>query len=122
MCCLLPMATGKYAEPEAAYKEFKAVVNMSPARLENWLKTEESKSVGITRPGETESIGRQSGKKIIKLLKKKKAELTVDDYKHMRKVISYVKRHMGQGPHSVAKVPESRWRYSLMNWGHDPLE
>jgi hypothetical protein len=36
----------------------------------------------------------------------------------MKRVNGYVKRHLGQGP---KKDPEdSKWRYSLMNWGHDP--
>jgi DNA-binding transcriptional LysR family regulator len=36
------------------------------------------------------------------------------------KVNSYVKRHLGQGPQSDPE--DSKWRYSLMNWGHDPLK
>ncbi len=38
----------------------------------------------------------------------------------MRKVNGYVKRHLGQGPEN--DVEDSKWRYSLMNWGHDPLK
>ena len=37
-----------------------------------------------------------------------------------RKVNSYVKRHLGQGPKNDPE--NSKWRYSLMNWGHDPLK
>jgi hypothetical protein len=44
--------------------------------------------------------------------------LACDDYAHMRKVVGFVKRHRAQQP---ANVVSSRWRYSLMNWGHDPL-
>jgi hypothetical protein len=47
------------------------------------------------------------------------AKLTVDDYVHMRKVIGFIKRHLAQRPENVVT---SRWRYSLMNWGHDPLK
>jgi hypothetical protein len=39
----------------------------------------------------------------------------------MRKVVGFVKRHSAQGPHEEYRVPGSRWRHSLMNWGHDPL-
>jgi hypothetical protein len=46
--------------------------------------------------------------------------MTKTDFKHMQKVISYVHRHMKQGPKK--DVENSRWRYSLMNWGHDPLK
>jgi len=46
-------------------------------------------------------------------------ELTTDDYKHMRRVVGYVHRHVAQRPRS--DVTRTRWRYSLLNWGHDPL-
>ena len=97
------------------YKEFKEAVNMAPAQLEQWLKTEQSKSVGWDS-GDGESIGHKSGEHIIEILTKKKAELGKDDYKHMQKVNAYIKRHTAQRP----EHPEdSNWDYSLKNWGHD---
>lgn len=36
------------------------------------------------------------------------------------KVVGYVHRHLAQRPDG--DVEHTRWRYSLMNWGHDPLE
>ena len=103
------------------YQEFKNDVNMSPAELEKWLKTEESKSVGQDS-GDGESIGHHSGQRIVEILRKNKADLTADDEQHMHKVHSYVSRHSAQGPHDQKDVKTSRWRYSLMNWGHDPLK
>lgn len=38
----------------------------------------------------------------------------------MRKVVGYVKRHLAQKP--SGDVTDTAWRYSLMNWGHDPLK
>jgi hypothetical protein len=38
----------------------------------------------------------------------------------MQKVAGYVARHLKQRP--KGDVSETRWRYSLMNWGHDPLK
>lgn len=35
----------------------------------------------------------------------------------MRKVVGYVLRHRAQEP---VNTLTSRWRYSLMPWGHDP--
>ena len=46
-------------------------------------------------------------------------DLSDSDYAHMRKVAGYVRRHLAQEP---ANIATSRWRYSLMNWGHDPLK
>ncbi|OXM57585.1 DNA-binding protein [Amycolatopsis thailandensis] len=68
--------------------------------------------------GDGESAGHESGRRIVTLLRKKKADLTVDDEKHMRKVVGYVHRHLAQRP--AGDIRNTRWRYSLMNWGHDP--
>ena len=105
--------------PADIQAEFKKDVNMTASELERWLKTEESKSVGQDS-GSGESIGHQSGEHIIRILHKKKADITSDDEAHMHKVHSYVSRHSAQRPHG--DVEHSRWRYSLMNWGHDPLK
>lgn len=101
------------------YREFTQVVNLGPAELRKWLTSDESKSVGFVRAGETESVGRQSAKSILKIKAKTKADLTDADYAHMRKVIGYVRRHRAQRPRG--DVTHTRWRYSLLNWGHDPL-
>jgi Protein of unknown function (DUF3140) len=72
------------------------------------------------RRGESggESTGHRSGRRILEILATAKAELTEADYAHMTKVIGYVKRHTAQRPDG--DVSETPWRYSLMNWGHDP--
>ena len=97
--------------------EFEDSVNMTRKELEGWLGTDESKSVG---QGEGESKGHESGRRIVKLLEKNKSDYTDDDVDHMKRVNAYVKRHLGQGP--KGDVENSNWRYSLMNWGHDPLK
>lgn len=99
-------------------KEFKEVVNMTPKQIEAWLKTEESNKVGYKEGEDSESVGHKSGKRIIELLQKKQADYTEDDLKYMRKVLSYVRRHSAQRPDG--NVTDTNWRYSLMNWGHDP--
>ena len=101
------------------YTSFHHDVNMTASELTHWLKTDESKSVGQDS-GDGESIGHQSGEHIVRILEKKKADLTPDDEAHMHKVHSYVSRHSAQRPHG--DVTDTRWRYSLMNWGHDPLK
>jgi hypothetical protein len=101
------------------YADFKKQVNMTASELEKWLDTEESKSVGQDS-GDGTSIGHKSGERIITILRKKQDELTADDEAHMHKVHSYISRHSAQGPEK--DVENSRWRYSLMNWGHDPLK
>jgi hypothetical protein len=105
---------------EAVSKDFGEAVNMTPSELEEWLDTPESRSVGWTREGESESIGHQSGRRIVAILHKRKSELTDDDFRHMRKVVGFVRRHLAQGG-PREETWHSRWRFSLMNWGHDPM-
>ncbi len=104
----------------AIRREFGRAVNMSPASLEKWLATDDSRSVGWTHEGEGEAVGHQEGRRIVAIKRKKAAALTDEDYRHMRKVVGYVHRHLAQGGPAQDKE-HSRWRYSLMNWGHDPL-
>jgi hypothetical protein len=89
---------------------------MTAGRLEKWLATDESKSVGQSDGGE--SVGHASGRRIIKLQHTNKTDLTADDLAHMRKVVGYVHRHLEQRPDG--DITDTPWRYSLMNWGHDP--
>ncbi|RFU23145.1 DUF3140 domain-containing protein [Geodermatophilus marinus] len=102
-------------------REFGEAVNMTPKELEEWLETDESKSVGQKSGGSGESTGHESGRRIVELLRTKKDDLSDDDYAHMRKVHGYVQRHLAQEPEKE-DVEGSKWRYSLMNWGHDPLK
>jgi len=110
------MTEGKRQE---IYDEFYSNVNMTPSELEGWLDTDKSKSVGQDS-GDGESIGHKSGRKIIVIKKTKKADLTDSNYEHMKKVNAYVARHVAQKP--GGDIKESNWRYSLKNWGHDPLK
>ena len=109
------MSTHDYDHQEV-YENFHKLVNMSPATLKKWLKTEESKKVGWDS-GDGESIGHKSGEHIISILEKKKDELTEPDYKHMQKVVGYIKRHSAQKPKGDDE--HTNWNYSLKNWGHD---
>jgi hypothetical protein len=112
----------KDASPaENVYQQFKHDVNMTASELTKWLQSDESKSVGQDS-GDGESVGHKSGQRIVEILHKKKPDLTPDDEQHMHKVHSYISRHLAQGPEHKADVADSRWRYSLMNWGHDPLK
>jgi len=105
-------------------RDFDEAVNMTPAALEKWLDTDESREVGWKGEdghGTGESVGHASGRRIVEIRRTKKADLTDDDYAHMKKVTGYVHRHLAEGGPADDKE-HSRWRYSLMNWGHDPLK
>ena len=99
-------------------REFDDAVNMTASELRSWLDTEESREVGQKKDGHDESTGHESGRRILAILGTKKADLSTDDEAHMHTVVGYVKRHLAQRPDG--DVHDTRWRYSLMNWGHDP--
>ncbi|PPS77410.1 MULTISPECIES: DUF3140 domain-containing protein [Streptomyces] len=105
-------------EREETWNDFRELVNMTPAGLEKWLESDDSRNAGQHQGG-GESTGHASGRRIVAILRAEKGDLTDDDYRHMRKVVGYVRRHLAQRP--SGDVRDSRWRYSLMNWGHDPL-
>ncbi len=104
---------------EQVREEFREVVNMDADELKEWLETDESKSVGQSDDG-GESKGHESGRRIMEILEKDDEDISQDDVDRMRRVVSYVHRHQAQEPEK--DVEDSRWRYSLMNWGHDPLK
>lgn len=113
-------------EHEDPRREFDEAVNMTSAELRRWLDTDESRSVGRQDGGRQdggqqdggESTGHEMGRHIVDLKGRKRDELTDEDRRRMRKVVGYVHRHLAQRP--AGDVHDTRWRYSLMNWGHDP--
>jgi hypothetical protein len=99
--------------------DFAHAVNMGAEELGAWLESEESHRVGSRPTPGAESVGHASGRRILRILATPEPELGDEDYRHMRRVVGYVRRHRAQEP---ANPVTSRWRYSLMNWGHDPLK
>ena len=108
-------------KPKATDDEVRAAfaecVNMSAREIADWHKTEASASVGQDS-GDGISVGVKAGQRTIVLLKSKRTP-TPDDIKHMRRVISFIRRLSMQAPRKNRE--SSRCRYALMNWGHDPL-
>ena len=102
--------------------EFAEAVNMTASQLTSWLDTAESSSVG-QKSGSGESVGHGYGRRIVTLLGTKAADLSDDDLAAMQKVTGYVARHSAQRPDKPSpELQDTPWRYSLMNWGHDPLQ
>ena len=107
-------------DQQETWQQFKELVNMQPHEIEDWLQTDESKQVGYRDTDSDESVGHKSGRKIVKIKRRNKADLTDDDFAHMRKVCGYIKRHTAQRPNG--DVSKTDWCYSLKNWGHDPTQ
>lgn len=72
--------------------------------------------------GSGETVGHDSGRKIVAILeknpKKDPSKYDQDDIDHMRKVVAYCKRHLAQ-EEKAKKDTESKSYKSLKNWGHD---
>jgi hypothetical protein len=106
-------------DAKAIRDEFRDAVNMTAKELAAWLDTDDSKAVGQKEEG-GESVGHRYGRRIVELLGTKAGDLGEQDLDDMRKVTGYVHRHLAQRPDG--DVSHTPWRYSLMNWGHDPLK
>ncbi|MEL6311521.1 MAG: DUF3140 domain-containing protein, partial [Pseudomonadota bacterium] len=61
---------------EQVWDEWGDLVNMAPQELEDWLETEESRSVGDTDDGE--STGHKSGRRIVEIKRTNKSDLSDD--------------------------------------------
>ena len=107
------------ADVDYIWDDWKAAVNMTAGEIEDWLETDESRSVGDKGDG-GESTGHRSGRRIVEILRRRKDDLTDSDVEWMRKVVGYVHRHSAQRPDG--DIEGSNWRFSLMNWGNDPLK
>lgn len=107
-------------DKDQVIKDFKSVVNIPPRQLERWLEQPESRKVGFKDEKKGESVGHESGRRILRILAKRRDKLSDEDLGHMQKVVGYVHRHLAQKP--KGDIVASNWRYSLMNWGHDPTK
>lgn len=105
--------------------EFQHYVNMTAPELTAWLKTGNSKNAGLMKEGATESVGHESGGKIVDILTRNpggdEAGYTDEDIAHMRKVVAYCKRHIA-GEQSAMLNENSKSCKSLKNWGHDAIK
>ena len=112
-------------ERQQIYDDFNDAVNMARKELEDWLDTDESKTAGWHGGDgkKDESVGHESGRRIVEIKHTKKADLSADDYDHMSKVVGYVHRHLKQRPDKPKdELRDMTWTHSLKNWGHDPLK
>ncbi|KAI0327653.1 hypothetical protein GY45DRAFT_1094991 [Cubamyces sp. BRFM 1775] len=105
---------------EEVIREFNEEVNMSADELEKWLEDPKSTKAGT-------GVGIESGHKIIEILRKNPEKdpekYDEDDIAHMRKVVSYAKRHLAQEDHlkdtkTRTELENTKSTISLKNWGH----
>lgn len=109
-----------------ASREFNELVNMTSDELEEWLGKDESAGAGWSKgDGSGESVGHDSGRKIVAILEKNPEKdpesYEQEDIDHMRKVVAYCKRHLAQEEKAKQDTNSKSYK-SLKNWGHDALK
>jgi len=103
--------------PEQLWEEFHTVVNMTSRELQEWLRTRSSLEGAEVPPEET---GGQLGRKVLRILRKRRTDLTKEDAAVMDEVVEKVsaQRNAELDP----KAGDTKWRQRLMDVGHDPLK
>jgi hypothetical protein len=106
------------AETDELWEEFHRVVNMSSRELADWLRTCSARPEAEDVP---EQAGTPTGRQVLRILGKRRGDLTDEDRQVMRKVIKQVRagRHRGD---REAVAGQTGWRHRLMSLGHDPLK
>jgi hypothetical protein len=99
------------------WDEFHELVNMTSRELEDWLRTE---SAGDTTEALPDQAGPELGHHVVRILGKRRADLTDDDIAVMERVVRRIRRERGDEPEPTAG--DTHWRHKLMSVGHDPLK
>ncbi|EOD49744.1 putative dna-binding protein [Neofusicoccum parvum UCRNP2] len=108
-------------DAETVVEEFNELVNMSAKELKDWLGSEESTGSGWSKDdGSGETIGHESGRKIVKILeknpKKDPEQYDEDDIDHMRKVVAYCKRHLAQEEKAKQDTDSKSYKYETPDY------
>lgn len=106
---------------DALVDSFFSAVNMSADELRSWLANPESKESGQKPENGGKSIGYQSGQKILSILSKDRSTFDSSDYEQMKRTVSYIARHKGEGPSKDGDELTNSTK-SLKNWGFNPLK
>ncbi|MBW8486596.1 DUF3140 domain-containing protein [Actinomadura parmotrematis] len=103
-------------ETEALWAEFHEAVNMNSQELRTWLLTEAAGPDGM--PADPDMGLDERGRRIVRLLRKRKVDLTGDDVEVMREVRDEIRDLLSRRPENGAADEE--WRHALMDLGHTP--
>ena len=103
---------------ELLWEEFHRVVNMSSRELADWLRTCSARPEAEDPP---EQAGTPTGRQVLRILSKRRGDLTAEDRKVMRKVINQVHAGRHRGVRETV-AGQTGWGHQLMSLGHDPLK
>lgn len=99
------------------WTEFHTVVNMTSNELEEWLLVDASGEDAEAVPAQDEP---ELGRHVVRILGKRRTDLTGDDVRTMQRVVDRVRGLRGVDLDPTAG--DAKWRHRLMRVGHDPLK
>jgi len=111
------------------YKRWRQLVNMGAREIQAFLDSQDGKRAGLSRGeaatagagGGKISSGRDSARAIIRMKNKPFGEWDADDFRWMRKQISFISRMRGNpGKLHDEQGRPTRKLLSLKVWGHNP--
>lgn len=109
--------SGHVEVDQELWDEFHRVVNMTSRELSEWLRT---RSAGEHAEEFGDQAGSQTGQHVLKILGKRRVDLTEDDERVMRNVVERI--HGERRDDLEPTAGEDHWRHRLMTIGHDPLK
>ena len=99
------------------WDEFHRVVNMTSRELRDWLMVRDAGEGTEELP---DQAGSETGQAVLKILGKRRTDLTDDDVAVMDKVVRTV--HDERREDLEPTAGQAPWRHRLMSIGHDPLK
>ena len=105
------------AQLDRLWDEFHHAVNMTSRELSDWLRTQSAGERAEALPTQSDL---PTGEHVLRILAKRRTDLTVEDLHLMERVVERVRVERGNS--DGARAGETSWRHRLMNVGHDPLK
>jgi hypothetical protein len=101
------------------WDEFHLLVTMSPDELRRWLLADAAGEEAF--PGRDDQGVSPEGNQVLRVLAKRKLDLTGDDLAVMRRTVDRILDLLSvRAP--VGGSGDERWRHDLMDLGHDPFK
>jgi hypothetical protein len=110
------MATVPHVDDEL-WTRFRTLVNLSSRELRDWLRTS---TAGPDWEQFPDQAGTPTGQHVLRILGKRRTDLTEEDSRVMRQVVRRIEDERGSQPST--KAGDAAWRHRLMSLGHDPLK
>ncbi|MEU4744053.1 DUF3140 domain-containing protein [Actinosynnema sp. NPDC023658] len=101
---------------DSLWDEFHRAVNMTSHELEDWLR---ARSADEDDEALSDQAGTPTGQDVLRVLRKRRTDLTTEDVKVMRGVVERVR---AQRRDDLPTADEAHRRHRLMSIGHDPLK